>query len=118
MMKKFLDKYFPYKFEVRVIHKESYTTKPTEEGYFNIEYCYYRYFKTWNTLERYLIHVNSWNPCFFCYTKTVKIAKKFKTIEDIHLWYAEHAKEEAKWVEPPASKPVPQITYINKNESN
>ena len=61
-----------------------------------IEYTYYRFFKSWNIINEWLILSHSWNPVLLGYKEAENFASQFKTYDHIVLFYIEQAKEQKK----------------------
>lgn len=71
------DKKYPKKFKVRIKlyieGKERYT----------IQYCHYRFFKHWITINRWLTEVGVFNPYLLPVNEAEEKAREFKTYGDI-----------------------------------
>ncbi len=86
MIKQFLDKYYPYKFQVRL--------KMFTNTSFTIQYSYFRFSPSWNTICTWS-EVMKWDSPMLIWNPDSPI--EFKSIEDVQKHYEYWEKVEANW---------------------
>lgn len=88
-----INKLFPLKFKVRIVH--------FSKQYYYIEYCHYKIFKNWYYLGYWFdtgpsSQIYNWSEKLFTYKEAEEIAKNIKNIEDVNNYHApEIAKKKA-----------------------
>ena len=73
---------FEKKFKVRIRHYDSGKN-------YCIEYAHYRFFPSYNQLQRWLVNLHCWNPVLLPYEEAKKLAKNIDSMEFISNWYSQ-----------------------------